>query len=87
MDKKQKKRLAQLIAKLPAPDLDINDVKHLALRLLEEIGEDKEDRAAKSRVKLDTIRLLLDCVRNEDDNEYNDALLDILSDDKDKKNE
>jgi len=52
MDKKQKKRLAQLVAKLPAPDLDINDVKHLALRLLEEIGEDKEDRAAKSRVKL-----------------------------------
>ncbi len=74
-----KRTLKDIIKELPSPEVDTNDVKHLVLQLLTEIGEDGPNYAARSKVKLDALRLLLDCVKSDDDTGYNDQLLDILS--------
>ena len=77
-----KRTLSQIIKELPAPDVDTNDVKHLVLQLITEIGEDGPMYASKSKVKLDALRLLLDCVKSDDDSDYNDQLLSGKSDGK-----
>lgn len=74
-----KRTLTNIIKELPAPDVDTNDVKHLVLQLITEVGEDGPMYASKSKVKLDALRLLLDCVKSDDDTDYNDQLLDILT--------
>jgi len=70
--------LKDIIKELPSPEVDTNDVKHLVLQLITEIGEDGPNYASKSKVKLEALRLLLDCVKSDDDTDYNDQLLDIL---------
>lgn len=79
MNKRTSNRtLKDIIKELPSPEVDTNDVKHLVLQLITEIGEDGPNYASKSKVKLEALRLLLDCVKSDDDTDYNDQLLDIL---------
>jgi len=72
------KNLYSRISALPTENVNIEDIKSLALSLIQEVPLSTEN-AAFSKVKLEALRLLLDCVKNESDNEIEQELLDLLS--------
>jgi len=76
--KKAVKNLYSRISALPTDNVGIDDIKSLALTLIQEVPF-SEDNAAFSKVKLEALRLLLDCVRAEDTNDIEQELLELLS--------
>lgn len=73
-----KSTLKQMLKFLDPIELDTNDIKGLILSFVAELSSDTEDSAAKSRVKLDSLRLLLDVVKSEDSTGMSEELLKIL---------
>lgn len=75
-----KKTLNQLIADLPSPDIESRGLKELVLQYITEVPLDDEasHHAAKTRCKLEALRLLNDIIRTEDAHEYEDELISVL---------
>ena len=80
MNKDNHKKLKDAIKHLPTPDLGNKDIKDLILRLILEVPEDEVDsgNAARSKVKLDALRLLTDINKQDSDSGIQQDLLDIL---------
>lgn len=81
MTKKKKKTLHQLIEALPTLDVSTKDIKSLALQLILDTPDDDVDSqyATKGKLKLETLKLLADMIRNESVGDVEKELLEILS--------
>ena len=65
------------IAQLPSSNVNVEDIKALCLTFIQELPS-SEDHAAYDRVKLDAIRLLLECVKTDNQDDFEQELMSVL---------
>ena len=76
--KKQVQSLYQRIDQLPTTNVNVEDIKALCLTFIQELPS-SEDHAAYDRVKLDAMRLLLECVKTDNTDDFENELLAVLN--------
>lgn len=79
--KPTKKTLHMLIEALPNYDVQTKDIKQLALQLILDTSDDDIDSAyaTKGKLKLETLKLLAELIKNEAEGDAEKELLEILS--------
>ena len=70
--------LYQKIDQLPTQNVNVEDIKALCLTFIQELPS-SEEHAAYDRVKLDAIRLLLECVKTDNTDDFENELLAVLN--------
>ena len=72
-----------MIQKLPSPDVSTLDLKSLTLAFITNMQDDAPDgdSAARAKVKLDALRLMLDIIRADNTNDYESDVIAILNND------
>jgi hypothetical protein len=74
------KKALSLFAKieaLPHQAVNVEDIKSLCLTFIQELPS-SDDHAAYDRVKLDALRLLLECVKQDSNSDFEDELMAVL---------
>lgn len=69
--------LYQKIAQLPTTNVQVDDIKALCLTFIQELPS-SEDNAAYDRVKLEALRLLLECVKTDNQDDFEQDLMSVL---------
>ena len=72
--------LYQKINKLPTTNVNVDDIKALCLTFIQELPS-SEEHAAYDRVKLDAMRLLLECVKTDNQDDFEQELMSVLNKD------
>ena len=70
--------LYQKINQLPTTNVNVDDIKALCLTFIQELPS-SEDHAAYDRVKLDAMRLLLECVKTDNQDDFEQELMSVLN--------
>ena len=88
MTTKTKNKLETLLTSLPTTDLSSSDIKALAISFIldqEDIGSDdaEKQKATRSRLKLEALRLLHDINKSENGPDLDSAILAVISGKKD----
>ena len=80
LSEKRAVSLYQKIAQLPTTNVNVDDIKALCLTFIQELPS-SEDHAAYDRVKLDAMRLLLECVKTDNQDDFEQELMSVLNKD------
>ena len=78
LTQKRAQSLFQKINQLPTTNVNVEDIKALCLTFIQELPS-SEDHAAYDRVKLDAMRLLLECVKTDNQDDFEQELMDVLN--------
>ena len=70
--------LYQKINQLPTTNVNVDDIKALCLTFIQELPS-SEEHAAYDRVKLDAMRLLLECVKTDNQDDFEQELMSVLN--------
>jgi len=80
LSEKRAVSLYQKIAQLPTTNVNVDDIKALCLTFIQELPS-SEEHAAYDRVKLDAMRLLLECVKTDNQDDFEQELMSVLNKD------
>jgi hypothetical protein len=80
LSEKRAVSLYQKINQLPTTNVNVDDIKALCLTFIQELPS-SEDHAAYDRVKLDAMRLLLECVKTDNQDDFEQELMSVLNKD------
>ena len=76
---KKHNNLADVIDALPDDtQVGVGDVKQMALQFILDTPDDKTDRAYRSRLKLEALKILADLVKREGGTDISDAVLMVI---------
>ena len=78
LQQKRAQSLYQRISQLPTTNVNVEDIKALCLTFIQELPS-SEEHAAYDRVKLDAMRLLLECVKQDSTDDFENELLAVLN--------
>lgn len=80
LSEKRAVSLYQKINQLPTTNVNVDDIKALCLTFIQELPS-SEEHAAYDRVKLDAMRLLLECVKTDNQDDFEQELMSVLNKD------
>lgn len=75
---KRAQSLFSRISQLPTENVNVEDIKALCLTFIQELPS-SEEHAAYDRVKLDALRLLLECVKSDNQSDFETELMEVLN--------